>query len=36
MIAGLGYGFWALLLGLAAGLACGFLNTAASSGSGVC
>jgi uncharacterized membrane protein YfcA len=31
----LGYDLWALLLGLAAGLACGFLNTAASSGSAV-
>jgi uncharacterized membrane protein YfcA len=30
-----GYDVWALLLGLAAGLACGFLNTAASSGSAV-
>ncbi len=30
-----GYDLWALLLGLAAGLACGFLNTAASSGSAV-
>ena len=32
---GLGYDIWALVLGLAAGLACGFLNTAASSGSAV-
>jgi uncharacterized membrane protein YfcA len=31
----LGYDLWALLLGLASGLACGFLNTAASSGSAV-
>ena len=31
----LGYDLWALLLGLFAGLACGFLNTAASSGSAV-
>ena len=31
----LGYDLWTLLLGLAAGLACGFLNTAASSGSAV-
>jgi uncharacterized membrane protein YfcA len=31
----LGYDLWALMLGLAAGLACGFLNTAASSGSAV-
>jgi uncharacterized membrane protein YfcA len=30
-----GYDPWTLLLGLAAGLACGFLNTAASSGSAV-
>lgn len=30
-----GYDIWALLLGLGAGLACGFLNTAASSGSAV-
>lgn len=30
-----GYEIWALFLGLAAGLACGFLNTAASSGSAV-
>jgi uncharacterized membrane protein YfcA len=30
-----GYDLWALLLGLIAGLACGFLNTAASSGSAV-
>lgn len=30
-----GYDLWALILGLAAGLACGFLNTAASSGSAV-
>ena len=29
------YDLWSLLLGLAAGLACGFLNTAASSGSAV-
>jgi uncharacterized membrane protein YfcA len=36
MIAGgFGYDLWALVLGLAAGLACGFLNTAASSGSAV-
>jgi uncharacterized membrane protein YfcA len=33
--AGLGYDLWALVLGLGAGLACGFLNTAASSGSAV-
>jgi uncharacterized protein len=32
---GLGYDVWSLLLGLGAGLACGFLNTAASSGSAV-
>lgn len=32
---GLDYDVWALALGLAAGLACGFLNTAASSGSAV-
>lgn len=31
----LGYDLWTLLLGLGAGLACGFLNTAASSGSAV-
>lgn len=31
----LGYDIWDLALGLAAGLACGFLNTAASSGSAV-
>jgi uncharacterized protein len=31
----LGYDIWALLLGMVAGLACGFLNTAASSGSAV-
>jgi uncharacterized membrane protein YfcA len=31
----LGYDLWALALGVAAGLACGFLNTAASSGSAV-
>ena len=31
----LGYHIWALLLGMVAGLACGFLNTAASSGSAV-
>jgi uncharacterized protein len=31
----LGHDLWGLLLGLAAGLACGFLNTAASSGSAV-
>jgi len=31
----LGYDLWSLLLGLGAGLACGFLNTAASSGSAV-
>jgi uncharacterized protein len=30
-----GYDIWSLMLGLAAGLACGFLNTAASSGSAV-
>jgi uncharacterized membrane protein YfcA len=30
-----GYDLWTLLLGLGAGLACGFLNTAASSGSAV-
>ncbi len=36
MIAGgLGYDVWSWLLGLGAGLACGFLNTAASSGSAV-
>lgn len=35
MSAVVGYDLWALLLGLAAGLACGFLNTAASSGSAV-
>ena len=36
MIAGgVGYDIWALMLGLTAGLACGFLNTAASSGSAV-
>jgi uncharacterized membrane protein YfcA len=35
MLANLGYDIWSLLLGLAAGLACGFLNTAASSGSAV-
>ena len=34
-VAGLGYDLWALTLGLIAGLACGFLNTAASSGSAV-
>jgi uncharacterized membrane protein YfcA len=33
--AGLGYDLWALILGLGAGFACGFLNTAASSGSAV-
>ena len=33
--AGLGYDLWAILLGLGAGFACGFLNTAASSGSAV-
>jgi uncharacterized protein len=32
---GWGYDIWSLLLGLGAGLACGFLNTAASSGSAV-
>src|ERR1700738_4147316 len=32
---GFGYDIWSLLLGLGAGLACGFLNTAASSGSAV-
>src|SRR6186997_2558344 len=32
---GLGYDLWAVVLGLGAGLACGFLNTAASSGSAV-
>lgn len=32
---GWGYDVWSLLLGLGAGLACGFLNTAASSGSAV-
>jgi len=32
---GLDYDIWALVLGLGAGLACGFLNTAASSGSAV-
>src|SRR5215471_4618998 len=31
----LGYDLWTLALGLGAGLACGFLNTAASSGSAV-
>lgn len=31
----LGYDLWTLLLGLGAGVACGFLNTAASSGSAV-
>lgn len=31
----LGYDIWTLVLGAAAGLACGFLNTAASSGSAV-
>jgi hypothetical protein len=31
----LGYDLWTLVLGLGAGLACGFLNTAASSGSAV-
>jgi uncharacterized membrane protein YfcA len=35
MISLFGYDLWALVLGLAAGLACGFLNTAASSGSAV-
>jgi uncharacterized membrane protein YfcA len=34
-VAGVGYDLWALALGLIAGLACGFLNTAASSGSAV-
>jgi uncharacterized protein len=33
--AGLGYDLWAIVLGLGAGFACGFLNTAASSGSAV-
>jgi uncharacterized protein len=33
--AGLGYDLWAMVLGLGAGFACGFLNTAASSGSAV-
>ena len=33
--AGLGYDLWALVLGFGAGFACGFLNTAASSGSAV-
>src|SRR5262245_19455238 len=33
MVSLFGYDLWALVLGLAAGLACGFLNTAASSGS---
>jgi uncharacterized protein len=32
---GWGYDIWSLLLGLGAGIACGFLNTAASSGSAV-
>ncbi len=32
---GLSFDIWSLLLGLGAGLACGFLNTAASSGSAV-
>src|ERR1700730_18337824 len=32
---GWGYDIWSMLLGLGAGLACGFLNTAASSGSAV-
>ena len=32
---GLGYGTWALVSGFVAGLACGFLNTVASSGSAV-
>src|SRR6186713_3040243 len=32
---GLGYDLWAVVLGLGAGFACGFLNTAASSGSAV-
>jgi uncharacterized protein len=35
MVSLFGYDLWALVLGLAAGLACGFLNTAASSGSAV-
>jgi uncharacterized membrane protein YfcA len=34
-VGGFGYDIWSLLLGLGAGLACGFLNTAASSGSAV-
>jgi uncharacterized membrane protein YfcA len=34
-MSGVGYDIWAMLLGLGAGLACGFLNTAASSGSAV-
>src|SRR5260370_8705902 len=32
---GWGYDIWSLLLGFGAGLACGFLNTAASAGSAV-
>jgi uncharacterized membrane protein YfcA len=35
VLAGLGYDTWALVSGLVAGLACGFLNTVASSGSAV-
>jgi uncharacterized protein len=35
MMTGLGYETWALVLGVVAGLACGFLNTVASSGSAV-
>jgi len=35
MMMGLGYETWALVLGVVAGLACGFLNTVASSGSAV-
>ena len=35
MVSMFGYDLWALLLGVGAGLACGFLNTAASSGSAV-
>src|SRR6266540_7477870 len=35
MVDGTSYDIWALIVGMAAGLACGFLNTAASSGSAV-
>jgi hypothetical protein len=35
LVPGLGYGTWALVSGFVAGLACGFLNTVASSGSAV-